>query len=115
MNTLVIGSGVVVSSNCGNAPTNFRGMYRSRGKMAHPCILRTRTGTVAGVTHSDGDDRKTAVCIATSPYVRYTGLVVRTNVGQIMCTRGCQLRSKLSLLGETGVRIMCLGPGRWVA
>lgn len=113
MKTLVMGSGVVVSSKCGKAPTKFRGMYRSSGKIAGPCMLRTRTGTVAGVTQDGGDDSKTAVCIATSPYVRYTGLVVRTKVGHMICSRGCHLRSKLSLLGHTGVRMVCVGSGRW--
>lgn len=112
MKTLVIGSGVVVSSKCGKAPSNFRGIYRSSGGIAGPCILRTRTGTVAGVTHSGGDDSNTAVCIATSPYVRYTGLVVRTNVGQIICSRRCHLRSKVRLLGHTNVRIIFISADR---
>lgn len=111
MKTLIIGSGVVVDSKCGKAPDKFRGVYR-RGGMAGPCILRTRTGTVAGLTHDDGGDRNDALCIATSPYVRYSGLVVRSNVGHIICTRGCHLASNISLLGHTKIIMRCVGPSR---
>lgn len=113
MKTLVIGSGVVVSSKCGKAPSKFRGMYRSRGGLAGPCILRTRTGTVAGITTSSGDDGNTAVCIASTPYVRYTGLVVRSKVGQIMCSRGCEIRSNYGLLHHTNIVVSCVRVGSW--
>lgn len=63
------------------------------------CAARDRLGTVLGCGNKDLT--KTGLCMSLFPYGRYTGTVVRTKVGRIVCSySGCTSAAKIGTSGQ---------------